>query len=133
MSEAGEVLSQIRGDWKFHMDYLTNAITQTLKRQERLWRELDSSVRSPEVDEAVQQQQKLWSELIDGSDDAGTIPLTDNLLNEFIDACRSARPVCDGVLDESDSLQVEEFSEACRQARGLCDDLEMMREQRPDT
>ena len=34
MSE-GVDLSQIRGDWKFHMDYLQNAIEQTLKRQRK--------------------------------------------------------------------------------------------------
>ena len=130
MSDAGVDLSQIRGDWKFHMNYVTNAVTQTLKRQDRLWRELDANVRSADIDEAVTLQQKLWGNLIDGRDSDGTIPLTGNLLREYIDACRSARPVCDGVLDKSDSLQVEEFAEACRQARGLCDDLEMMQEQR---
>ena len=132
MSEGQVDLPQIRGDWKFHIDYLTNAITQTLKRQKLLWDGLDSSVRSPDVDEAVQQQQKLWGQLIEGSDSNGTIPLADQLLNEYIDACRSSRSVCDGILDKSDSPQVEDFSEACRQARALCDDLEMMRDQRPD-
>ena len=33
MSEQGVDLSQIRGDWKFHIDYLTNAINWTMKRQ----------------------------------------------------------------------------------------------------
>ena len=132
MSEEQVDLSQIRGDWYFHMNYVTNAITQTLKRQKSLWDGLDSGVRDPDVDEAVQQQQKLWGQLIDGSDGKGVIPLTDQLLNDYIEACRSTKTVCDGVLDKSDSLPVEEFSEACRQARALCDDLELMRETRPN-
>lgn len=133
MSEGQVDLSQIRGDWYFHINYLTNAITQTLKRQKRVWEALDSNLRSPDVDEAVQQQQKLWQQLLDGSDEKGVIPLADQLLSDFIDACRSSRPVCDGILDKSDSVDVEDFSEACRQARGLCDDLEMMRDQRPES
>jgi len=133
MSEGQVDLSQIRGDWKFHMNYVTNAITQTLKRQKRLWDELDAGVRSPDLDEAVQQQQMLWEQLINGSDSNGTIPLADQLLSDYIDACRSSRSICDAVLDKSDSLPVEEFAEACRQARALCDDLEMMRETRPGT
>ena len=133
MSEEQVDLSQIRGDWYFHMNYVTNAITNTLKRQKSLWGELDSGVRDPDVDEAVQQQQKLWGQLIDSSDSKGVIPLTDQLLNDYIDACRSTKAACDGVLDKSDSQSVEEFSEACRQVRALCDDLEMMRETRPGT
>lgn len=132
MSEGQVDLSQIRGDWNFHMNYVTNAITQTLKRQKRLWDELEPGVRSADVDEAVQQQQNLWSQLIDSAGSGGTIPLNDQLLNDYIDACRSSQAVCDGVLDKSDSLPVEEFSEACRQARALCDDLELMRETHED-
>ena len=133
MSEGQVDLSQIRGDWYFHMNYLTNAITQTLKRQKLLWDGLDSGVRDPDVDEAVQQQQKLWGQLIEGSDSKGVIPLADQLLNEYMNACRSTRAVCDGILDKSDSLPVEEFSEACRQVRALCDDLEMMRDTAPES
>jgi hypothetical protein len=38
-------LSQIRGDWDFHSHYVTHAMDQTLKRANKLWRELHKSSR----------------------------------------------------------------------------------------
>ncbi len=132
MSEQGVDLSQIRGDWKFHMDYLTNAVTQTLKRQMKSWGELSASVNDAGIEQAVARQEALWDELIANANDKGTIPTADSKVDEFIAACREAKPLCDEFQDQNDSELVEEFSEACRQTRGLCDDLEMMRDQRPD-
>ncbi len=106
MSEQGVDLSQIRGDRKFHMDYLTNAVTQTMKRQLKDWGELSAGANNAGIEEAMTRQKALWDELIANANDKGTIPTADS--------------------------KVDEFSEACRQTRALCDDLEMMRDQRPD-
>jgi hypothetical protein len=128
MSE-GVDLSQIRGDWKFHMDFVQNAIEQTLKRQLMYWNDLGDNA---DIDESVKQQQKLWAELQTGANDKGTISTTGDTLGEFIVACRGSRDLCDVYQDQNDSELAEEFAEACRQVRGLCDDLEMMKDQRPD-
>ena len=132
MSEQGVDLSQIRGDWKFHMDYLTNAVTQTMKRQLTNWGDLSASVDNAGIEQAMTRQKALWDELIANANDKGTIPTADSKVDEFIAACRGAKPLCNEFQDQNDGELVEEFSEACRQTRGLCDDLEMMRDQRPD-
>jgi hypothetical protein len=128
MSE-GVDLSQIRGDWKFHMDFVQNAIEQTLKRQLMYWNDLGDNA---DIDESVKQQQKLWAELQTGANDKGTISTTGDTLGEFIVTCRGSKDLCDVYQDQNDSELAEEFAEACRQVRGLCDDLEMMKDQRPD-
>lgn len=127
MSE-GVDLSQIRGDWKFHMDYLQNAIEQTLKRQQKYWAGLNNDA---EIDAAVKKQNVLWTDLKANANDKGTISTTDGMMEEFIGACRGSREICDAYQDKNDSEAVEEFAETCRQARALCDDLEMMKGQRP--
>ncbi|MFQ5633960.1 MAG: hypothetical protein ACE5G3_01330 [Gammaproteobacteria bacterium] len=127
MSE-GVDLSQIRGDWKFHMDYLQNAVVQTLKRQRQYWDELGGN---DEIGTSVARQNELWAELLKGADNKGTIVTTDGMLEEFIGACRAGKEVCDTYQDDNDGETVAEFAEACRQVRALCDDLEMMRDQRP--
>jgi hypothetical protein len=127
MSE-GVDLSKIRGDWKFHMDYLQNAIEQTLKRQQKYWQGLGDHA---DIDASVKQQHELWASLKAGANDKGTIPTTDGMMEEFIGACRGSKDLCDKYEDGNDSEAVEEFAEACRQARALCDDLEMMKDQRP--
>ena len=65
MSE-GVDLSQIRGDWKFHMDYVQNAIEQTLKRQVKVWAELGND---SDIDASVRQQNQLWTDLKAGAND----------------------------------------------------------------
>jgi len=132
MSEGGVDLSQIRGDWKFHMDYLTNAITQTMKRQIGIWSQLKSQAADDAIDKAMTRQKALWDKLNASADTNGTIPTTDAGCTDFIAICRDAKGPCDEFQDGDDSLLVEEFAEACRQTRALCDDLEMMKEQRPD-
>ena len=129
MSESGVDLSQIRGDWKFHMDFLQNAIEQTMKRQEKYWSELGDD---KEIDDAVANQARIWGELSANANAKGTIPTADGQVDEFIAACRDAKGRCDGYEENGDSESVEEFSEACRQVRALCDDLVMMKDQRPD-
>jgi len=129
MSE-GVDLSQIRGDWKFHMDYVQNAIEQTLKRQRASWSALGNNA---DIDASVSQQNQLWDDLKAGANDQDTISTTDGVAAEFIGVCRGSRELCDAYQDQNaDSEAVEEFAEACRQVRALCDDLEMMQEQRPD-
>jgi hypothetical protein len=133
MSEQGVDLSQIRGDWKFHIDYLINAVTQTLKRQMGNWVELSERVDNAAIDASVKRQVAIWDELLATANEKGTIPTADSNLIEFIDVCRKGKSLCDGFQDENkDDELVDEFAEACRQTRGLCDDLEMMRDQRPD-
>lgn len=127
MSE-GVDLSKIRGDWKFHMDYLQNAIEQTLIRQRKYWAQLDNDAG---IGESVQAQNQLWSDLKAGANDKGTISTTDGVMEEFITACRGSKEICDAYQDKDESETVEEFAEACRQARALCDDLEEMKGQRP--
>jgi hypothetical protein len=132
MSEGGVDLSQIRGDWKFHMDYLTNAITQTMKRQLSLWSQLKSQAADEGIDKAMARQKALWDKLNEDADTNGTIPTTDTDCTDFIAICRDAKGLCDEFQDGDDSLLAEEFTEACRQTRALCDDLEMMKGQRPN-
>ncbi len=132
MSEGGVDLSQIRGDWKFHMDYLTNAVAQTMSRQMKSWGELSGRTKNTEIDQAVKRQESLWDELIANANAKGTIPTADAKCDEFIVACRDAKGICDDLQGRDDSPLVEEFTEACRQTRGLCDDLEMMQGQRPE-
>ena len=129
MSEDGVDLSQIRGDWKFHMDFLQNAVEQTLKREAKSWAALGGDAT---IDANVQAQQTLWTDLKAGANDAGTINTTDGKMEEFIVASLASKPICDAYEDGNGSEAVEEFTEACRQARALCDDLEMMKGQRPD-
>ncbi|MAF84284.1 MAG: hypothetical protein QGH93_03145 [Gammaproteobacteria bacterium] len=129
MSEGGVDLSQIRGDWKFHIDYIQNAVDQTLKRQAKYWNELGNDA---DIGADVEQQVQIWADLNANANDKGTIPTADGLLEKFISSCRDARARCDAYQDKGDSELVEEFTEACRQTRGLCDDLEMMIGQRPD-
>ena len=129
MSEGNVDLSQIRGDWKFHMDYVQNAVDRTLKRQAKNWGELGDDAN---INAVVGQQAKIWAELKADANDRGTIPTTDGRLEKFITACRGAKAQIDAYQDKDDSVNVEEFVEACRQTRALCDDLEMMKGQRPD-
>ena len=91
MSE-GVDLSQIRGDWKFHMDYVQNAIEQTLKRQRSSWGELGDDAA---IDASVSQQNQLWDDLKAGANDKGTISTTDGVATEFIGVCRGSRDLCD--------------------------------------
>lgn len=129
MSEGEVDLSQIRGDWKFHMDYVQNAVDQTLKRQLKYWGEFGGDA---DIGAAVTRQAELWAALKAKANDKGTIPTADGQLAEFIATCRDAKPLCDACEDKDESELAEEFAEACRQARALCDDLEMMIGQRPD-
>lgn len=133
MSEQGADLSQIRGDWHFHMKFLSNAITQTMKRQVSSWGDLRSEVSDDSIDQAVNREADMWSEITSKIDDKGAIEIGSDLVPEFIKVCRDTFPACDALVEAGDPAdqKLEEFTEAARQVRGLCDDLEMMREQAP--
>jgi len=134
MSEQGVDLSQIRGDWYFHMNYVSNAITQTMKRQLSSWADLKTDVSDDSIDRAVGREAEMWAEITSKVDAKGAIEIGSDLIPEFIKICRDTFPACDALVSAGDPAdqKLEEFTEAARQVRGLCDDLEMMREQKPD-
>ena len=130
MSEGEVDLSQIRGDWKFHIDYIQNAIEKTLIRQRKYWAELGDNA---DIDASVKQVSALWEELKSGANDQGTISTTDGKMEEFIEACLASKEICDAYETANEGNEtIEEFCEATRQARSMCPDLELMKGQRPD-
>ena len=72
MSSEEVDLSQIRGDWDFHARYVTNAMEQTLKRQNKLWKELKKA-----------------------SKKKGQVPVDSLLMEDFSEACRQTRALTD--------------------------------------
>ena len=124
-------LPQIRGDWNFHMNYVANAVTQTMKRQVKMWSDL--GLDNAAVDSAVRQQADLWDAIAGDLNERGTIKPENS--GDFIEACRGAKDMLDKLevdngAQGSGSWQdtpLELFTEAARQLRGLCDDLELMR------
>lgn len=132
-------LSEIRGDWHYHMRFLTNSMTQTLKRAVKLWDEVKSEVDDESIGRLVARQSGAWTELTDDRDAEDAVKTDSEGFQQFLDLCRSTKEPCDALelakgLGGSSSIYdntLEQFTEACRQARGLCDDLQMMREQRP--
>jgi hypothetical protein len=133
MSEQGVDLSQIRGDWYFHMNYLSNAITQTMKRQASSWAKLKAEKPNDEIEQAVERESAMWTEIASTLNDKGAVDNKNDRIPEFIELCRGTFPACDALVAAGDpaDIKLEEFTEAARQVRGLCDDLEMMREQAP--
>ena len=79
MSEqAGEVhtdLSQIRGDWNFHMRYATNAIEQTVSRLTKVWEEMKANAPAE-----------------------GEVAVDTDLCEEFIEACMQTRALTDDLI-----------------------------------
>lgn len=65
-------LGQIRGDWDFHARYVANAMEQTLKRVNKSWRSLKRAAPA-----------------------AGQVPVSGAVMDEFIEACRQTRALCD--------------------------------------
>jgi len=138
-AEAPQVdLSQIRGDYHFHMNYVNNAVTQTQKRVDKMWADLNDTG-NEELGAMVARLSTLWSQLLRGANDKGTPRFDSNEYQDFLETALATKDVCDTLEAErgesgSCSWQdtpLEQFTEACRQLRGLCDDLEMMREQQP--
>ncbi len=138
MSEGEVDLSQIRGDWNFHINYVNNAVNQTLKRALSMWKpvagDLDGS-----IGDAVQNLSSVWSKVNGDLDEKGSINVKNPGIQEFIDAARATKDPLDAAEEKQGAggssshydTPLEQFTEAVRQVRGYCDDLEMMREQRP--
>lgn len=139
MSDVQQVdLSQIRGDWYFHMNYLDNAMTNTLKRAVKLLGEVRAEV-DEDLAGAVTQLSQQWAALTKNRDAKDTFNIRNPDLDDFLlqlagtkdlfDAFETARGLA-GSASIYDS-KLEQFTEAVRQARGFSDDLLMMREQMP--
>lgn len=77
-------LGEIRGDWDFHSRYAANAMEQTLKRVNKLWRSLKRAAPA-----------------------AGQVPVSGAVMDEFIEACRQTRALCDDfpLLEEARPLK----------------------------
>lgn len=140
MTEPQVDLSQIRGDWSFHINYLTNAIDATIRRSLTLWDAVQGEADAAQVGKLVKRQAEIWGRVTADRDSNGAIKTGSSLLDEFMEVCRSTKEPCDalevakGAAGSSSiyDTKLEQFTETCRQARGFCDDLEMMRDQRPD-
>jgi hypothetical protein len=139
MSESPEVdFSQIRGDWYFHMNFLSNAVERTLLRAGKLLGEVRDDV-GPEIAQLVTSASETWSQLSSDRGDKGAVNIQNPLLDEFIAQIDKTKEACDTMetakgCSGSSSIYdtpLEHFTEAVRQARGFAPDLVMMREQRP--
>ena len=76
MSDQDVDFSSIRGDWFFHMNYLINAVEQTQKLQNKLWRQVKAA-----------------------RDEKGAVPVAeDHLMEEFIEAVRMTHSFMDDLI-----------------------------------
>ncbi len=141
MSDSPEVdFSQIRGDWHFHIDYLSNAVEQTLVRVLKLLPKVKDEVGS-NITELVEKQSEVWTNFRKDRDPKGSINVTNPLLDEFFELAKQTKAPCDafeekkGLSGSSSSYDntLEQFTESVRQLRSFVDDLVMMREQRPSS
>lgn len=140
MSDAPQVdLSQIRGDWHFHLNYLTNAIKQSLVRAQKMWGDVKDEVNDATIGKFVDQLGDSWARLEATGNDKDPIDITSPILNEFMDICTRSKAPCDA-MEEAKGLAgassindnpLEQFTEAMRQTRSFNDDLVMMRDQKP--
>ena len=140
MSDApGVDLSQIRGDWHFHLNYLANAIKQSLVRAQKMWGDVKAEIGSEEIGQFVDQLGETWARLEGTANDKDRIDITSPIVDEFIDVCTRSKAPCDA-MEEAKGLRgasagsdspLEHFTEAMRQTRSFNDDLLMMREQKP--
>lgn len=140
MSDAPQVdFSQIRGDWHFHLNYLANAVKQSLVRAQKMWSEVKGEVNDAAIGELVDQLGETWSRLEGTATDKDRIDITSPILDEFMDVCTRSKAPCDA-MEEAKGLAgacsindnpLEQFAEAMRQTRSFNDDLVMMREQKP--
>ena len=95
MSESGVDLSAIRGDWDFHARYVTNSMEQTLKRLQKYWRSLKRKAPA-----------------------AGLVPMDGQLMEEFIEACRQTRALCDDLLLMRDTKPVKRAARKAAKGSG---------------
>lgn len=139
MSEPQVDLSQIRGDWNFHINYLNNAVAQTLKRANALWVKVSGEPGAEPIGKLLDQQTGLWAKMNEQLDEKGALPVGSELLDEFIAVTRQTKAPCDAFEEQHGAggssstfdTVLEQFTEAMRQVRGFTEDLEMMRGQKP--
>lgn len=140
MSEAQAVdFSQIRGDWHFHLNFLANAVKQSLVRAQKMWSDVEAEAGSPAIGELVAKLGDAWTRLESTATAEDRIDITSPVLDEFMDLCTRTKEPCDAMetakgLGGSASIYdspLEHFTEAMRQVRSFNDDLVMMREQKP--
>lgn len=135
MSEQQVDYSMIRGDWHFHMNYVSHAVDQTLIRAAKLWAALGGKSTEAALDAEYARLKACWAAVSADRDEKGAVKPESSGVSDFIAACRATLDPGNAWLDRTaDSPAIEtvkEFVEACRQLRGLCDDLELMREQKP--
>ena len=140
MSDAPQVdLSQIRGDWHFHLNFLANAVSQTLIRAQKLWGEVQAEADDPAIGEMVSALNETWSRLEATGNDQDRIDITSPIVDEFLELNGRTKNPCDhfeearelGGSASTYDTPLEDFTEAMRQARSFCEDLVMMREQKP--
>ena len=129
-------LSQIRGDWHFHMNYVSHAIDVTLARGLKEWTAVSSGAPAT-VGALVTQLSSLWTQVSSNRDARGSVRIEATAVAEFEAACRATKEPCDAwVKQQAGSppakvADVKAFAESCRQLRAMCDDLDLMREQQP--
>lgn len=140
MSDAPAVdFSHIRGDWHFHMNFLANAVKQSLVRAQKMWGEVESEAGSAAVGELVNKLGDAWSRLEGTATDKDPIEIASPIVDEFMELCAQCKAPCDeleaakGLSGSASAYDtpLEQFTEAMRQVRSFNDDLVMMREQKP--
>ena len=139
MSDAPEVdLSQIRGDWFFHMNFLSNAMDRTLERAEKMLHAVRGDV-GDDIAGRLTDINETWGVLRADKDEKGSVNIKNPLFDEFFAKLERTKELCDALelekgLSGSSSIydnELEHFTEAMRQARCFTPDFIMMREQRP--
>jgi hypothetical protein len=135
MDEPQVDMSAIRGDWHFHMNYVSHAISVTLARAMKQWAGLAAASPPVEMATLAAQMAALWSGIAADLDSKGSVRVEAAAVTEFEAVCRATREPCDAwvaghAAGSSHLAGVKEVAEACRQLRALCDDLDLMREQR---
>jgi hypothetical protein len=129
-------MSQIRGDWHFHMNYVSHAIDVTLARGMKEWSGLADAAPPATLDALVGQLSAQWGRIAADRDARGSIRVEPPVVAEFAGACRATKEPCDAWVRQHAAgskhlADVKAFAESCRQLRALCDDLDLMREQKP--
>ena len=139
MSEAEVDFSQIRGDWHFHINYLSNAVHQSLKRAVKMWGDVQSEAGDAAIGELVSKLDDTWGRLEQTAKAEDRIDVSSPILDEWLALCAEVKAPCDA-LEEAKGLSgsastydlpLEHFTEAMRQVRSFNEDLVMMREQKP--
>ena len=139
MSESPQVdLSQIRGDWYFHMNFLERGMESVLARAVKLLDEVKADV-DPGLSSLAHEVADGWKALAKNRGPKDSFDVAQAGLDDFLKLLASTKKPFDefeeakglgGSASTYDS-KLEHFTEAMRQARSYNDDFIMMREQKP--